>query len=1239
MSREIFSNHIGNASELTLLADIKPGFVPIPQPLTYAARLRAHLKMLSALRRNGLESDRAGTYVGPIDMLETLQYVRWTLVENDTKMLLAVNFDRPFEPYVRKIVDLAGPLLDTILCHCVGFEGHSSDQGFDVFMEYAMRHQVPVELFAAASPNLSVNDGDYYLGMDRYLRDGFAKDVANQQKEKDADRKIEESCPDILNTKLTKLRVQTPQEKLVASKRDAKIALLDQGLNILRVMYENAERFPKQDEKTRDDFLYFRLTNSLVPELFEDFAKSTSVKPNDPVSKPFKTWQQAVLSELVKSKAELPAGATPSQRRATARVKQLLETFIEPLAWFAASVDPREVDARSETLIEDMIQPGLLRQAPTNPKISIPANPFRATHACLLLLRIDDSEDGAKFLGAMENKIWPDETHDHSVNLSITHSGLKSLDVPEDIRLKFPLAFREGMADRAGLLGDTDCNHPKEWSWPVRNWPSPDISSRIAPATIDLTIRIEIERGNGVEDPPFDEEHPLFGQVTEIAELAERHNVKLLHVEAMQRRADRNSVQGHLKFADGISQPDYGNESEDKPKQPWDEVKLGDLLLGHQTKLDKGGAYPRYVAPLQNGTFQVVRKLKQDVAAFHKQAEEIQAKPVGVTPEIVMTKMVGRERDGSNFATGRADNEFDYEKDSDGGKTPLQSHIRRLNPRKKDTPRILRRGFSYGPFTDEVEQDDGVDRGQIFIAYNANIAEQFEVLQRWISGGNSTSISSWHGDPLLAPKRPDGSRTFRFLHDKKAVSVNLDPKPMATLQWGFYAFTPSRNGLNALATGRYSKEDVSPSDIAETSELVKTKLFLEDPDDENRDKRDAFWKEVRDRRKPKDLGEFGFAVGCAHQVRAILENKGDQYSVEEYRERMKDTIGVQYLGVDDREQHDKERVVLSKFLNIDLTEKKMFAAAYEVASAYIDAQNEEFQSLERDGYESEALVKWIGKRLQSKAFIHSVTAQLSARWFGIPSDVFSIGGPQQGEKPHCPKDFLAASYYLFTPHPTDYCKTNSEKRTPVAVNALRQHIENSKPSDFDPDSLLGKLVAENDLQFWTSQKMAEYVSGSCFGLVGPVTGSFRSVFFDWIKEDKLWRLQQRTQENGSIDSLAAASKILRPEILNSMSERPIADLLFRKTLKTVNIDGQTIPAGSKVVFSQRSAILDSDDAETFLFGGDYNESDDMMHKCPGKTMGLAILMGSFAAMMDAGTLQPEGPLSVRIKKFESISVS
>ena len=58
------------------------------------------------------------------------------------------------------------------------------------------------------------------------------------------------------------------------------------------------------------------------------------------------------------------------------------------------------------------------------------------------------------------------ETMDESrrwITLAFTWTGLRALGVPEESLASFPDEFREGMAPRADILGDTGPNHPDNW--------------------------------------------------------------------------------------------------------------------------------------------------------------------------------------------------------------------------------------------------------------------------------------------------------------------------------------------------------------------------------------------------------------------------------------------------------------------------------------------------------------------------------------------------------------------------------------------------------------------------------------------------------------------------------------------------------------------------------------------------------------------------------------------------------
>ena len=175
--------------------------------------------------------------------------------------------------------------------------------------------------------------------------------------------------------------------------------------------------------------------------------------------------------------------------------------------------------------------------------------------------------------------------------------------------------------------------------------------------------------------------------------------------------------------------------------------------------------------------------------------------------ELIYGKMMGRARDGVPLAAPGLGpgNDFDYAGDTDGSLCPFQAHIRRTNPRQqvdqenfRPTPRFLRRGLSYGPPIDDGETGDP-ERGVFFMAYNASIAEQFEVIQRWVNSGNSTGIATFQNDPLMGVSAPGACRTFCFEHDGEVKRLEI-PEAFVELKWGAYLFVPSMAAIRHRRT-------------------------------------------------------------------------------------------------------------------------------------------------------------------------------------------------------------------------------------------------------------------------------------------------------------------------------------------------------------------------------------------------------------------------------------------------------
>ena len=120
--------------------------------------------------------------------------------------------------------------------------------------------------------------------------------------------------------------------------------------------------------------------------------------------------------------------------------------------------------------------------------------------------------------------------------------------------------------------------------------------------------------------------------------------------------------------------------------------------------------------------------------------------------------MVGRWRSGAPLVLApehddpelgtdpNRNNDFSDSGDMNGLKCPFSAHIRRVNPRDalKDylvavnLHHILRRANNFGPPLPEgILEDDGIQRGGVFLLVGAYIKRQFEFVQsQWVTDGN-----------------------------------------------------------------------------------------------------------------------------------------------------------------------------------------------------------------------------------------------------------------------------------------------------------------------------------------------------------------------------------------------------------------------------------------------------------------------------------------------------------------------
>jgi deferrochelatase/peroxidase EfeB len=398
----------------------------------------------------------------------------------------------------------------------------------------------------------------------------------------------------------------------------------------------------------------------------------------------------------------------------------------------------------------------------------------------------------SEIVGNAKTVMAASETDMRWVSLAFTFNGLRKLGLDEASLATFPEPFRQGMAARAQMLGDTGINHPNNWE--------DKITSEELHAVVILFARDKQERERCIKT------HDEY--------LRAHPGVEVLSSLLIEAVPPYDYVHEHFGYRDRLTTPvieGMGIEAAPGSHAP---SKPGEFFLGYP---DETGVIPIQPQPeilSKNGSFLGYRKMREHVGAFR---DFLKANGKTVEEqELVAAKLMGRwrktgaplvlcpDKDDRDLGFDNTrNNHFDYEKmDPHGYACPMGSHIRRMNVRDSRVSRIMnrrliiRRGGTYGPYLPDDVPDDGANRGIAVFAGCADLARQFEFL-----------ISVWANDQEfleLNEKDPfagsiDGS--FEMTIPKRPIKKKVKGlNAFTTVTGGAYFFMPGIRALKYLAS-------------------------------------------------------------------------------------------------------------------------------------------------------------------------------------------------------------------------------------------------------------------------------------------------------------------------------------------------------------------------------------------------------------------------------------------------------
>lgn len=431
----------------------------------------------------------------------------------------------------------------------------------------------------------------------------------------------------------------------------------------------------------------------------------------------------------------------------------------------------------------------------------------RYGHTSYLFISFGDPASGRAWLGDQLPKVttavrWTGRRPKSTFNVAVTSMGLSALGVSPTVVESFSDEFQQGMGARASELGDVAQSAPSGWE------------AGLGTGRAHLLVTI-----NALDDRVLQE--ALDGLRSGLADCGALAVVYEVHARMF------GGAREHFGFADGFSQPAIEGVNEDATvgegvpdSGGWRPLALGEFIVGHEdeeSRTDRQRRLPS--APNgpfgRNGTYMVWRKVRQDVALFRRSVSEASRHYSEGGDAKLMAKVVGRWPNGAPLATSPdappahfdprspGTNAFGYvNEDPNGFGCPLGAHVRRSNPRDSlgfdgklaFRHRIIRRGMPYGPpLENGVLEDDGEDRGLVFVCFNASISRQFESIQRqWLNDGNTFHLGD-DSDYLL------GGTAGKMTIQGRPPFMLAPQGQFVTMRGGEYLFVPSLTALAAVA--------------------------------------------------------------------------------------------------------------------------------------------------------------------------------------------------------------------------------------------------------------------------------------------------------------------------------------------------------------------------------------------------------------------------------------------------------
>jgi hypothetical protein len=346
----------------------------------------------------------------------------------------------------------------------------------------------------------------------------------------------------------------------------------------------------------------------------------------------------------------------------------------------------------------------------------------------------------------------------------------------------------------------------------------------------------------------------------------------------------------------------------------------------------------------------------------------------------------------------------------------------------------------------------------------------------------------------------------------------------------------------------------------------------------------------------------GAFVATSSLANRVYVDAANNYSVCGYAERMEESFGLIYLGLDDGPDYQRQASAINAAIR-QISEADAFTLAYDAARALPRADKSDI---------SQASV--------------AVLAAVSRAWFDLPDGVYmkpgaaglgSLSGPAR-----CPGDFAAPSGHIFTPDPPWPLPLIGKMLGKKLRRKVGEFVTDRRSN---PSTLSGSLstVIFGALRNESDDLVARTLVGVMMGFLPTVDENIKKVVKAWRKDDTFANLQARYTASPQTPPFARARGVLLAPLVAAIQDDPVPSAIWR-TATCSHMVGDTVLVQVDQDERVEVRIAEATRADKAngvsdlfpVFGGNRNQSPSPTHGCPGYNAAVGVMLGLVAGLMD-----------------------